>query len=63
MDYDVSKFKENHANSVNFEDFARFALCWLAKSGQENYDEDVDLNGNGIIDEMDICILTGEWLQ
>jgi hypothetical protein len=53
----------DHANGVNFEDFAKFALCWLSEQGQENYDEAVDFNKRGIIDLEDLCVLTGEWLQ
>lgn len=53
----------DHTNTVNFEDFAQFAPCWLAQLGQDNYDKKKDFNRDSTIDAKDLCVVTDEWLQ
>ncbi|MFC1738683.1 hypothetical protein ACFL1G_06510 [Planctomycetota bacterium] len=49
---------------VDFEDYAEFAIAWLAEQGNDNYDArfDISIPADGIIDEKDLAILCDNWL-
>jgi len=49
---------------VDFENYAEFALDWLAEQGNGNYDArfDISIPADGIIDERDLKIFTDNWL-
>jgi len=48
---------------VNFIDFVKIASSWLAQWGSENYDAKTNFNEDDIVDNKDLCVFAGEWLQ
>ena len=48
---------------VDFTDFTKIASSWLARWGSENYDAKTNFNEDDIVDNKDLCVFTGEWLQ
>ena len=53
----------NRDGTVDILDYAQFASDWLSQIGNENYDKQVDLNKDSIIDYCELCVLSEEWLK
>jgi len=49
-------------DDVRLEDFAKLASCWLYELGEDEYDESVDTNKDGVVKFDDLCVLINEWL-
>ena len=53
----------NSDGLVNFYDFAIMAIAWQATDSDTNYNRICELTGDSTIDEADLAVLAGLWLQ
>jgi len=48
---------------INFEDFLKFADCWLSDTGSSNYKSNCDFDDNGQVDIYDLKAFCNCWLK